>query len=179
MLDIGQKAPEFRGEGSTIKGVVEGLQHNKIFVSHTGADYVALATANQVKYLSIMPFKRWKVVALGMYWIQASTANEDPIIDFGEADDPDAYGKMTSAITGGEKFNIGDFLAYDPFGILGKTVIAETSATLVVTWTEGTDFNKWNDTPQNFKAQEAAVAGMSSGAVKPIAVIEVDTGGKC
>lgn len=177
MLEIGHKAPEFRGEGSTIKGVVEGLKHNKIFLTTSG-DILDLGAANSIIYLGVIPFARWKVIGIGMYWREASTANEDPVVDFGEYGNPDAYGKMTSAITGGEKFCVTDHQKYESSRLLAPEVITETSATLVTTWAEGIKFNIWRTKANRLFVQEAAVAGMTSGMVMPYFIIEVDTGGK-
>lgn len=176
MLEIGQRAGEFRGDGSTIKGVVEGLKHNKVYFVDN--EYISISTANQYIRLAISPFSRWRVIGAGLYWLDASTANEDPVIEFGHKDANDAYATMTSAITGGEKFCSKDHQKLDPFGILAKEVITETSATLVVTWTTGAKFGVWETDAKSLKATEAAVAGMTSGKVKPYMIVEVDTGGK-
>ena len=178
MIEIGRKAPEFRGEGSTVKGIVDGLKYNKIFVCSTAGVVLDLGTANAYKLLSPPMFDRWKVIGMGMHWWEASTANEDPAVEFGRYGDGDAYGKMTSAITGGERFRVEDHQKYDPLNILAQEVIAETSATLAVTWTEGVEFNVWQDKIRFLRVVEAAVAGMTSGGVAPYIAIEVDTGGK-
>lgn len=178
MLEIGEIAGNRRGEGSTIKGIVQGLKHNKLVVISTSSAYINLPTANQYKRIDLPVFSQWRVIACGMLWITASTANEDPIINFGTITDNDAYGKMTSAITGGEKFAVGDFQKLDPYNILMPEVIAETSATLVTTWTEGVQFNKWQNACQDIAVFEAAVAGMTTGIIRPFVVIEIDTGGK-
>ena len=179
MLDIGQKAPEFRGDGSTIKGVVEGLKHNKLCViSGVYDSYLDITAANTYERLDIVPYKTWRVIGFGMYWLAGSTANEDPIIEFGYNSDNNAFGTMTSEITGGERLASGDHQKYDPTGILAPEIIAEASATLVITWTEGVAFNVWQTSLRDLRAVEAAVAGMSSGYVLHYMLIEVDTGGK-
>ena len=178
MLEIGHKAPEFRGEGSTIKGVVEGLKHNKMYIVHGLTESLDLGVANKVEYVEPVPFSQWKIIGLGMMWSENSTANEDPIVEFGRLGDNDRFGKMTSAITGGEKFSLGDHQKYDPFGLLAPEIIAETSATLSVTWTEGDKFNVWRKSSKNLCVTEAAVAGMTSGKVRPYFLVEIDTGGK-
>ena len=178
MLDIGQRPGEFRGDGSTIKGVVDGLKYNKLIIYSIDTTNLDLGVANSNKRLGIVPFKRWRVVALGMMWIEGSTANEDPIVEFGNFGDDNAYGTMTSAITGGEKFCLNDHQKYDPLDLLAPEVIAETSATLAITWTEGVKFNVWQTVSESLKTIEAAVAGMTSGQVKPYMIIEVDKGGR-
>ena len=179
MLEIGQKAPEFRGDGSTIKGVVEGLKYNKIFLGGGFTDgYVSLSVANNYERIIIPIYKKWRVIAVGGFWIQASTANEDPVLDFGYNSNDDAFAKMTSVITGGEKFCVGDFQKYDPLHLLTAEIITETSATMDITWTEGTEFNVWQNTVLDIWCREAAAGAMSSGYVMPYMIIEVDTGGK-
>ena len=178
MLEIGQKAPEFRGDGSTIKGVVEGLKHNKIYVADILSAYLNLTTANSSARFEVQPFKRWRVIGFGMLWRALSTANEDPIVEFGTIADNDSIGKISYAITGGEKMCINDHIKYDPYDLLTPEVITEASATLVITKTVGTSFGVWQKDLKRYAATEAAVAGMSSGFVYPYMIIEVDTGGK-
>jgi hypothetical protein len=178
MLEIGEKTLVFSGDGSTIKGIVEGLKYNKLFRVDGNDRQLHLPTANSKLYFQTIPFKRWRVIALGLLWVAASTANEDPIVDFGDNTDVDAYGKMTSAITGGEKFCANDFQKYDPLNILTDEVITETSATLAITWTKGVDFGLWKGKMKDLRVAEAAVAGMTTGDVRPFMIIEVDTGGR-
>ena len=179
MIDVGQKAPEFRGDGSTIKGVVEELKYNKVRALYGCTNGVLdLTAANSIESINISPYPRWRVVALGMYWAMQSTANEDPIIDFGYYGNDDAFGKMTSAITGGEKFCVGDHQKYDPLGLLASEIITEASGTLAITWTEGVKFGVWQTSPLEVWCREAAVAGMTTGQIKPYMIIEIKTGGK-
>ena len=182
MIDIGTEQTNRRldEEGEKVLGVIHslGLNRNKIYIVHGGDSPLDIDAVNSIKVVEVIPFPRWRVVAVGAFWIEASTANEDPIIEFGRVGDPDAYGKMTAAITGGEKFSVNDSIKYDPLELLALEVIAETSGTFVVTWTEGVEFGIWNTTFKNLIVSEAAVGGMSSGKVRPYMVIEVDTGGK-
>ena len=179
MLDIGQKMPEFRGDGSTIKGVVEGLKHNKLRILRGVTDGIlCISNANEIERMEVPSYKKWRVIGLGMFWIAASTANEDPVVEFGYSGAHNAFGKMTSVITGGEKFNVNDHQKYDPSNTLPEEVIVETSATLTTTWTEGAAFNVWQTSIKDLRVVEAAVAGMTSGHLMPYIVIEIDTGGK-
>ena len=180
MLDIGTEEGSLKLDevGERALGVINAVERNKVFFTHTGESVLDLGTANQYRRLEPVGFKYWKVIALGMLWLEASTADEDPVVIFGRVGDTNAYGTMTSAITGGEKFNTTDVQKYDPLDILANEIIAETSATLAVTWTEGAEFNVWNARPVEFLITEAAIAGMSSGMVRPFMVIEVKTRGK-
>ena len=180
VLDIGtyESSVKLDEVGERILGVINAVERNKIFVVHGGINPLDIDNINEIKKIECVPLGCWRVIALGGYWMEASTANEDPIVEFGRVGDPDAYGKMTSAITGGEKFNIADFQKLDPLDILSAEVIAETSATLATTWTTGAEFNVWNCKCEDLEVAEAAVAGMSSGKIKPFMVIEVKTRGK-
>lgn len=177
MLEIGVHTDKIHLKEGTIASAILSYQHNRLMVLHGGDSPLDLATINQIKKIETIPIKRWRVIGLGMYWTEASTANEDPIVIFGRVGDTDAYGKMTSAITGGEKFNIGDVLVYDPLGILTPNVIVETSATLVITWTKGAEFGEWNSVARDLEVAEAAVAGMTTGYVRPFIVVEIDAEG--
>ena len=181
MLEIGRHIDSVHSDdvSETILGVINSVKRNKIFLV-CGIDngYITLSVANNFERIESIIFDKWRVIALGMHWIEASTADEDPIVDFGYNSDDDAYGKMTSAITGGEKFCIDDFQKYDPLNLLTSEVIAETSATLVTTWTAGVKFGIWQKNVRSLWAREAAVAAMTTGLVKTFMVIEVDTGGK-
>lgn len=179
MLEIGEIAGNRRGEGSTIKGIVEGLKHNKIRVLDIGNDELNLTIANSFKRLGVIPYRHYRVLGYGLLWSVASTAGEDPIIDFGNEHGATKIGKITTAITGGEKFLAYDRIKYDPLNLAADEKISEASATLVITRDAGEDFGVWkHNTPLNIYAQEAAVAPLSGGKVKPYVIIEVDTGGK-
>jgi hypothetical protein len=179
MLEIGDREEVLRlnADGKQIAGIARSVMHNKLILLHGGDAPLDIDNANEIKQIETVPFARWRVIALGIYWVEASTADEDPIIHFGRVGDVDAYGIIGSAITGGEKFNIADFQKYDPKGILADEVIAETSATLVITWTPGAEFNVWNVKAYDLQVAEAAAAGMTSGKVRPFVVIEIDSGG--
>ena len=179
-IGIGETNRKLDEEGERVLGVIHslGLNRNKVYIIHGGDNPLDIDAVNSIKVVEVIPFARWRVVAVGAFWIEASTANEDPIIEFGYAGDPDAYGKMTAAITGGEKFNANDSIKYDPLELLAPELIAEISATFVVTWTQGAEFGVWNTVMKNLIISEAAVAGMTSGKVRPYIVIEVDARGK-
>jgi hypothetical protein len=179
-LDLGtdESSVKLDEVGERILGVMGSVNRNKIREVGMGDGYMYLPTTNEVKYFDMICYTRWRVIGFTLSWGEASTANEDPIIDLGHTGDADAFGKMTSAITGGEKFCVNDMIKYDPLNILGKEVLTEASATMDITWTEGVKFNVWQTSPKNLICAEAAVAVMSSGLVRPCMVIEVDTGGK-
>ena len=164
----------------TVEGIANKVVkgRNRIIILNDGDSYIDLSTANQYKRLEISFFRRWRVIGMGMLWSGASTANEDPVVEFGVNSDSTYFGTMTSAITGGEKFVGSDHLKYDPYGILADEVISEASATLVTTWTEGAGFNVWQNSTKDVRATEGAVAAMSSGLIKPYIIIEVNTGGR-
>ena len=170
MLDIGRHIDSVHSDdtGETILGVINSVKRNKILMLHASdTGYVDLTTANQYRRLEFPPFLRWRVIGIGMFFIAVTTANEDPVVDFGDSADPDSMGKMTSVITGGEKFCKNDHIKYDPLGISAPEVLAEASATLGITWTVGVEFNVWQDTFMDIWVQEAAAAGISSGRVRP------------
>ena len=180
MLEIGEPEGNYNLDSADVKTLelIKGFNRNRVVIVHGGDTPLDIDNANEIKKLEIMPFKRWKVLAMALYWIEASTANEDPVIWFGRVGDGDAYGKMTAIITGGEKFNIADHTKYDPLELVAPEVMLEASATFNVTWTEGVEFGVWQTSPANFSVAEAAVAGMTSGKVRPYMIIEVDSGGK-
>ena len=181
MLDIGRHIDSVHSDdvGETILGVINSVKRNKIR-RYTGINdgYLILSVANSIEGMGAMTDRKWRIIALGMIWSVASTANEDPIIEFGISGNYDAFGKMSSTITGGEKFNAGDHQKYDPLDLLAPEAIAETSATLVVTWTAGVEFGVWQKTGKELFAVEAAVAGMTTGYITPYVLAEIDTGGK-
>jgi hypothetical protein len=180
MIEIGadESSKKLDEIGERILGVMNSVKRNKVIIIEGGHAALTVSNANEIRRVEMLPFSRWRVIGLGMYWRAASTANDDPIVEFGRVGDPDAYGKMTSAITGGEKFVAGDHQKYDPLELLCPNVIAETSATLVVTWTQGVEFGVWNTVVRDLQVAEAAVLGMTSGQVRTYMLIEVDTGGK-
>jgi hypothetical protein len=181
MLDIGRHIDSIHSDDTeeTILGVIKSVNRNKLrILPGDGDGLVNISVANDHERLEVTPYKAWRVVALGMMWISATTVNEDPIIDFGYSGDDDAFAKMTSAITGGEKFCIFDHQKYDPLNLLTPEKITETSATLATTWTEGAEFGVWKNTVVDLWCREAAVGAMSTGLIKPYMLIEIDTGGK-
>ena len=170
---------KFDEVGERMLAVIGAAERNKMRVIRGTTDgLLNVSIANETERMEIEPYKAWRVIGLGVFWIIASTANEDPIIDFGYSGDDDAFGKMTSAITGGEKFNIGDHQKYDPLNLLTPEVIAEASATLAITWTPGVKFGVWQKSLFDTWCREAAVAGITTGYVRPYMVVEIDTGGK-
>jgi hypothetical protein len=179
-LDIGTDESSVRLDevGERILGVMGSVKRNKIFRTGLGDGYLNLPTVNQTKYFDSFCYARWRVVGFALSWAGASTANEDPIVELGYLGDNDGFGKMTSAITGGEKFCVNDMIKHDPLNLLAEEVITEASATMVITWTEGVQFNVWQTSMKTLMCGEAAVAGMTSGIVRPCMVIEVDTGGR-
>ena len=165
----------------TVEGIANKVAkgRNKIYLIHGVTDgIIDISNANEHERLDILPYKTWRVIGLGMFWTGASAANEDPVIEYGYPSDQDAFGKMTSAITGGEKFRADDHQKYDPLDLLAPEVITETSATMVVTWTEGVEFGVWQTAPLDVRCWEAAVAGMTAGYIIPYMLVEVDSGGK-
>ena len=181
MLEPGRHIDSVHSDdvGETILGVINSVDRNKLrIVSGITDGYLNISNANEYERLEIVPYKMWRVIGFGMYWIAASTADEDPIIEFGNANDPDAYGKMSSVVTGGKLFHSEDCVTYDPLCLFAPTTLTETSGYLVITWTKGIKFGVWETTIKRLQVIEAAVAGMTSGVVKPYMIIEVDTGGK-
>lgn len=165
--------------GARVLTSIRNIKRNKIFIIFGISDStIDITIPNNHENLYIIPFNSWKVIGLGLFWWVASTPNEDPIVTFGYPGAQNAFGTMTAAITGGEKFNVNDHQKYDPLNILSVEVIAETSATLVTTWTPGAEFNVWETGVKRLMAYEAAVAGMTTGLVVPYLIIEVNTGGK-
>ena len=170
---------EFDEVGERMLAVIGAAERNKMYVIKGATDgQLNISNANEYERMDVLPYNAWRIIGMGMLWTQASTANEDPIVEFGRSGNSDAYGKMTSAITGGEKFNEGDHQKYDPLGLLAPEVIAETSATLAITWTEGAEFGVWETTPKRFLVWEAAVAAMTTGTIMPYMLVEIKTGGR-
>ena len=161
---IANKVAKGRNKVRIIRGVTDG--------------YLNISNANEYERIEISVYKAWRVIGMGMIWTAASTANEDPVVEFGDESDRDAFGKMTSAITGGEKFCVNDHQKYDPLDLLAPEVITEASATLAITWMEGVDFGVWQTTAKNLMTGETAVAAMTTGVMMPYLLIEIDTGGK-
>ena len=179
MLDIGRHIDSVRSddEEETILGVINDVDRNKLYLNTVGHWGLIISNPNEYKRLKIIPFKMWRVIALGMFWSNASTANEDPVVDFGTSISHLHFGRMTAAITGGEKFTGGDHQKYDPLNLLAPEKIAETSPTLVTTWTPGPKFNVWQNAPLDVIVVEAAAVDMTSGILRPYMLIEVKTGG--
>ena len=177
MIEVGKQPRECNANDEQTRVIVRGMERNKIFFVDNTEGYLNLTSTNTNVRVSPMPFKKWRVIGMGIFWVVASSAGEDPVIEFGQSSDNDCFGKMSATITGGEKFCVDDHVKYDPLNVLGLEVITETSPTLVTTWTEGICFNVWQTTIRGFRIYEAAVASMTTGAVKPYIIIEVDTGG--
>ena len=178
MIEIGKQPGECTADDEQIRSIARGIERNKIIKFDSGHESLIISNANEIKRLGIAVFARWRVIGMGLYWVAASTANDDPIIEFGHNTNLNGFGTMAAAITGGEKFCAYDHQKYDPLNLSSQEIITETSATLVVTWTEGVDFNVWQTTIKTLHVIEAAVAGMTSGTIRPYMIIEVDTGGK-
>lgn len=180
MIEIGKGlgSLKFDEVGERMLTVIGAAERNKIFILHDSASYLDLSAANTFGRLEIPIFKQWRVIGLGMLWALASTAGEDPAVDFGYNSDDNAFGNMTSAITGGEKFVKDDHIKYDPYDLLADEVVTEASATLDVTWTAGVAFAVWQTSIKDIRAYEAAVGGITTGTVKPYMVIEVNSGGR-
>ena len=181
MLEIGNTLAKLQlsPKDAGIAGIAASLGHNKLIL-RGGEDngYINIGNANESESLGWISYSRWKVVALGMFWTSASTADDNVTLEFGTNIDNDRYGKMASAITGGEKFCLYDFQKYDPYNILCEETITEASGTMVITWTPGVKFGVWETTPLRLYVIEAAAAGMTSGYISPQMIIEIDTGGK-
>ena len=170
MLEIGQRAKEFRGDGSRIKGIVEELKYNIIYM--LPLDLLALTTANAEKIYAI-PFKRWRVIGISLNPSYAITTNgEDPVIHVGKPGDSDYFAIFTFTYGAAEKTAFGDIIIYDKYGILGETHMAAGSVAV----TEGTGFDNWeNNLCLEIKNLSGALTtGYFSGGI----VIEIDTGGK-
>ena len=167
-------------EGERILGVIHslGLNRNKVVIVHGGDSPLDIGNINEIKKIETLPFACWRVIAVGAYWVEATVADDKPILEFGRVGDPDAYGKVVATVTGGEKFNIADHTKYDPLELAAPEVQAEASATFTLTWTQGAEFGVWNSVIRDLEVAEAAVLAMTSGQVRPYMLIEVDTGGK-
>ena len=137
-----------------------------------------LATQNEVKISGIVPFRKWKVVALGLYCAQSTTANEAPVIHMGHSEDVDGFGIITVTATASKLVAGYSWLETHAAGygnILPATIRkGETAAQAVVTWSEagaGSDFNIEQTTPQLLQIK-ATAAGISTGRFYGIFVVE-------
>jgi len=87
--------------------------------------------------IGVIPFKKFKLVGLGMYCIEATTDGEDLDIDLGKAGDTDAYLAATSVTFGtGKNCAANEWLVIDDqTNILGADNVTDTKT---VTVNEGT-----------------------------------------
>lgn len=181
MLELGRHidSVSFDSMGETILSVINTVNRNNLILVGGVTDaFINITVANNLETFTSVPYKKWRVVALGLLWTSLGAVNEDPAIEFGQTTDKDCFGLMSSVVTGGERFRADDHLKYDPYNILTPEILTEASATMTITWTKGIKFGLWQDKNLNTCAAEAAVGAMTMGAVKPYMVIEVDSGGK-
>ena len=174
MLEIGQKAPEFRGDGSTIKGIVEELKHKKV-VYCSVTNIVNLGTANNKEAVPI-PYNRWRIIGLLIsISYSGTTVGEDPVIHFGTIADPDLYGIATFTLGAAERLIIGDYAIKNTNGILDSPALSAGS----VAWTDGdpTNFNVWQNGPGCAIIKNLSGA-LSTGYAEGGVFIEIDMGGK-
>jgi len=152
--------------------------HKERFDFFTNDTYLNLATQNMLVYLGSIPYKSWKVVAVGIHLIEATTANQAPVIHFGDITDNDSIGIMTTTATASKLIGQYSWLethapGYD--NILPTDIrTGETAAQAVVTWSEagtGSIFNVEQTAPKML-LMKAITGGISSGKVFVCFVIE-------
>ena len=167
---------KFDEVGERMLAVIGAAERNKVITVQS--PMLSLNVANQSQKFDSLFFKEYRIIGLCIFWIDSSTANEDPVVEFGYETDNNACGTMTSTITGGEKFVKGDYIKYDPLDLLPSEVLAEASATFDITWTPGVDFYIWQTGVHDLRAFEAAAAALTTGYVRNSIVVEIKTGGR-
>ena len=176
MLNIGEIAGNHRGDGSRIKGIVEGLEHNKLMLLEGGniVDFGAAANTNIV--LGWSYYAKWRIAGVGFRChTENFTDAEDPELSFGSATDADLFGKMKVTYPALEKMTIGDVASYSVRDIL-RSILSEAETGITFTAGSPDGWNVWQTAALEISVEN--VAQLTTGQGYPFVLIEIDTGGK-
>jgi hypothetical protein len=94
-----------------------------------------------------IPYKKWRVVALGFTVLTAGVSTENPVFYWGKEDDDlsgwdwDCFGKITQDVNAGKHFIAGDCYTYDPKNLVAKANALNGGGS--PTFVEGEYFDLW------------------------------------
>lgn len=158
--------------GEIALDVIIAERHNKLALL-VSPDELNSASENSIVGLGIVPYKKWRVVALGAVCVGISTDTHDPVLHFGTRADVDAFGIMTVTSTGSTNVHLDDYSSRDKYAILPADAL---QTGIAVVWSGGAGWDVWQKTIQELQVK--AIGGTQSGKWQTWALIEIDTGGK-
>ena len=175
-LDIGKaiQSIKFRGDGSTIAGIIERLRHNKLKIFYA-TNHINSAVENSVTTVGVIAFKRWRVVGIGVICLISSNDGDDPVIHFGNNSDSDRYSILTITAEAGHNFHAYDYTSRDLYGISPPD---QLQTGISVAWTDPDPafWNVWET--KTFRLMATAKGAGHSGYWLPYFLVEIDTEGK-
>ena len=129
-----------------IQDIVNNVLYKRALTRTELITYGANALAmNATKHGTVVPYKRWRMVAVGFTVTQASIAAENPEVEFGiavsdiGAADADYFGSATVFSEGGAALlTVGDVYIKDDAGYLGTPdALAAAGDGVAITWHAG------------------------------------------
>jgi len=124
-----------------LQDVTKNVIHSETKLVLIGVNAASLAQ-NETGYTVPIPYKEWKVVALGFVVVTGGVSTENPVVSFGSkygdlAEDANRFGTITQDITATKEFVAEDVYVKDPKGLLDDPLALGGAGTPV--WGAGGD----------------------------------------
>jgi len=158
-----------------IRGYWKSKGRIEFLISDT---YLDVQTENALIHLGSVPYKKWKVIGLGLHCRESTAVNQAPVIHIGTVTDFDTFGIMTITATVSKRVTSFSWLETHAAGYdnLVPTTIrkGETAAQAVATWSNAGDNNNFNveQTEPAVVCAKAIAGSISAGMFYVVVVIE-------
>jgi len=139
---------------------------------------IDIGNANERQVVGLVPFKKWKVIGLGLFCIEATTDGEAPVLQFGDMSDDDMYGIFTITAAAGKGMHASEYSSVEVNNFFAADDFDADAP--VYAWSEagtGSKYNVEQAVIGEITIIEAATVGMSSGKFIPYALVYIDKGG--